>query len=395
MNDRSIIIVLILSTIVFAVLNATDGTERTYWSIRKTSSADRVQLTIEKRKLMSRWRTSTDVPVDSLKGLTPEQRTSLRSNVKFEIARDPGALVCEGSFTFGSGSGSFTFRPNPDFVSEMRKLGYDDLWEDRLFSMFAHDMTLDFARAVHRAGVYASTGDLIALLDRNIDTGFLEQAAALGYRNFTARDFIRLHDHGVKLAYLREMRDAGYRLSADELTRLQDHGVAAGFAGEVNSNGYRLRPDELIKLRDHGVRTELLKAARDAGFNTEELVKLQDHGVSGDFLGELGKTHPGLSADEIVRLKDHGVRPSYLITVREAFREPMSVNDAIRLHDHGVPAEFLQQVASSAYSQAGINDVIKMRDNGVSGDYLKRLEAAGMKNLTVEQVIKLKQHGID
>ncbi len=395
MNDRSIIVVLILSTIVFAALNATDGAERTWWSIRKTSSADKVQLTLEKRKLMSRWRTSTDVPVDSLKGLTPVQRNSLHANVRFEVAREPGTLVCEGFLTFGAGSGTFTFRPNPDFAAAMRKLGYDDPWEDRLFSMFARDLTLDFARAVQRAGVYANTGDLIALLDRNIDAGYLEQAAALGYRDFSARDFIRLHDHGVKLAYLRDMRDAGYKLSADELTRLQDHGVGASFAREVNSNGYRLRPDELIKLRDHGVRTDLLKAARDPGFNTEELVKLQDHGVSGDFLEELGKTRPGLSAEEIVRLKDHGVRPSYLVTVREARRDGVSVDDVIRLHDHGVPADFLQQVASSSYSNAGIHEVIKMRDNGVSGDYLKRLEAAGMKNLTVDQVIKLKQHGID
>ena len=53
---------------------------------------------------------------------------------KFEYVADAGTFVCEGRFSFGAGSGSYTFQPNPRYIAELQSLGYDAPREDQLFT---------------------------------------------------------------------------------------------------------------------------------------------------------------------------------------------------------------------------------------------------------------------
>ena len=51
---------------------------------------------------------------------------------------------------------------------------------------------------------------------------FLQQLAALGYRDFSADDLVNLSIHGVSADYLRRLSQSGMaRLSADQLVHLR------------------------------------------------------------------------------------------------------------------------------------------------------------------------------
>ena len=51
---------------------------------------------------------------------------------------------------------------------------------------------------------------------------YVEQLAALGYRNFSADDLVNLRIHGVSPEYVRRLAQTGMaRMSADQLVRLR------------------------------------------------------------------------------------------------------------------------------------------------------------------------------
>jgi hypothetical protein len=51
---------------------------------------------------------------------------------------------------------------------------------------------------------------------------YLQQLAALGYRNLTADDLVSLRIHGVSADYVRRLQQNGMtQLSADQLVRLR------------------------------------------------------------------------------------------------------------------------------------------------------------------------------
>src|SRR4029450_13526680 len=85
---------------------------------------------------------SSDIRADSIKGLSAAQAAGNGAAVSFQVVRDAGTLNCEGWFKQGQGSGTFTFVPNQSFAAEMRTLGYEQLSDEQVVSLDAHDTTL-------------------------------------------------------------------------------------------------------------------------------------------------------------------------------------------------------------------------------------------------------------
>jgi hypothetical protein len=176
-------------------------------------------------------------------------------DARFTVRRDAGTIDFEGRFDNGRGRGSFRFTANQDYVTGMRRLGYDRLGDDDLFRL----ATLD----VHRTFV----------------TSIQEQ----GYKSATLDEVIRMRIHGVDAEYIRAFRQGGYdRLSIEELVRTRIHGATPRFIQDVKSAGIEnLSVDDLVKMRIHGVTPDFIRrVARraDAKPSTETLVKMRIHG---------------------------------------------------------------------------------------------------------------------
>src|SRR5215472_7625271 len=115
------------------------------WIVDPTPKADTVQLTLRRSEgYEHNFSSSHGIPVSSLAGLSSAQMNSSGTNVRFEIGRDAGVFLCEGWFANGKGAGHFAFQSNPRFVSEMNSLGYNNLSEERLFSLAVFDISIAF-----------------------------------------------------------------------------------------------------------------------------------------------------------------------------------------------------------------------------------------------------------
>jgi len=250
------------------------------------------------------------VDVDKFRGFSLAMLAS-PGPAKFEYVADAGRLICEGTFSVGTGSGAYKFVPDPAFVAALQQMGYDAPDEDQLFAMLTMDIGREFARDIRDVGLQASSNDLIQLRTHGVDLNYIRETRQAGYQNFSADDYVQMRIHGVSTTFLRDLKAAGYDLHAAEIKDLSIHGVSAEYLKGLKEAGYgNLRVDEINQLRNHGVEPEFPREARRLGydFTPEELAQLRTHGVDSHYLRHLQDTGMrNLSADQIAQLRIHGV----------------------------------------------------------------------------------------
>ena len=198
------------------------------WIIDGIGVPDQVQLTLHRSTGKSGSSTnSSGFPVKGFLGLNRAQMDSSEGvMVRFQMVRDAGTLACEGYFKQGNGAWTFTFSQDSNFISEMRKLGYSGLHPEMLFSMAAHNVSLDYVRGLRSLKAAPSSAD----------------------------DLISMRIHGVSSEFIRSLRDLGYdRVPVDDLVNMRIHGVTPEFIRRVNGGKVASASvDQLVNMKIHG-----------------------------------------------------------------------------------------------------------------------------------------------
>jgi hypothetical protein len=144
-----------------------------------------------------------DILLKEFKGL--EAAMSSASVAEFELPREAGTFTFKGQFKNDKGSGDFKFVVNPDFVNNMKALGYNKLAIDQILHL-------------------AISG-----------AGFVKEMQALGYNKLSIDKIVEMVIHGVTPTFIKEMAELGYKnLSIDQLVQLRIHGVDAEYVKEMN-----------------------------------------------------------------------------------------------------------------------------------------------------------------
>jgi hypothetical protein len=337
------------------------------WRLKKSDSSDMVRFTVERREANNRWSNSTDVPLTRFRGFS----TGLFENggpARFEYVQDAGKLVCEGSFSMGSGSGKFTFVADAGFRAELNKLGYQTPDDDQIFTMMMTNVSLQFAKEVKEAGLGATTKQLVELRIHGVDSNYIRETREAGYKDFIAKDYTEMRIHGVSTAFLKDLKKSGYNLNAHEIAELRIHGVSSEFIAELKNAGYDLPARQIAELRIHGVSPDYIRSLKTYGLKP--------------------------SASDLTQLRIHGVSTEFLKDLKDAGYGTMSVEDVTRLRIHGVSSKFIRDSKDLGYNFSPA-ELADLRIHGVDGNYLRKLRDSGMKNLTAAQIAKLRMHGVD
>jgi len=191
------------------------------WIIDGIGVPDQVQLTLHRSIGKSGSSTnSSSFPVKGFLGLSRAQMDSPRGAMtRFQMVRDAGTLACEGYFKQGNGAGTFTFSQDSGFISEMRKLGYSGLNPEMLFSMAAHNVSLDYVHGLRAANAAPSSADeLISMRIHGVSIEYIQELGTLGYRNLKAGELVTMRIHGVTTDFIRELNQfqpGGSQVDAD------------------------------------------------------------------------------------------------------------------------------------------------------------------------------------
>src|SRR4030095_11271700 len=206
------------------------------------------------------WNMGQTFPIDELAGIPANVEKFTASAGKFDLRREAGTLSMEGAFRDGRGAGLFTFVPRPQYIAEMKALGFNDdlpLW--RRFQLAPHDVGPIYVKALKAEGFDKLPLDQIQRAKTHgVTIDYIRDLKAQGFRSATLENLVRTRDPGVTGDFIKAMKAEGFTgATLDEFVRLRDHGVTQKFVQDMKRAGFATATlDDLVRARDHGVTPE-------------------------------------------------------------------------------------------------------------------------------------------
>ena len=316
--------VLALTFLLTAAIASAD-TLRGAW----TASAEepgKIHLSISRKNNQN----STTFATSAFSGLSEAQIRSANSTpVQFAMNREAGNVSFEGTFKGGYGGGSFTFEPNPAYLSAIRSMGIStdglvskrDSLDETLMSLAIHDVSTAYIRSMQALGYRESLDKYLAMRIFRVTPELIGEFRTLGYEKISSDDIIASQVHRVTPQYIREMRAAGMaNLSLDELVATRVHRATPEFIAEMKALGYdNLSHDDIIAMRVHRVSPEFVRELRELGYTN-------------------------ISGDKLVAMRIHRVTPEFIRELQEAGYKNVPVDKMISMRIHGIDAKFVKKM---------------------------------------------------
>jgi hypothetical protein len=297
--------------LLFAVVNNYAADVRSGdWTIHKSDEAGKVEFSLISHQHGGNSSHSSDWPSTSFSGVDFSKPG--RQDVHFTIVRDAGKIECEGFLDNGEGAGIFHFHPDPNYASEMHKLGFS-MDEEEQYGAAVQDVSLEFARQM-----------------KNEHLSDLDTDKLIAFRIF-----------GVASAFIADLRAAGLKISdSDKLVAFRIHGVTPQMIRTLHEAGYSPDEDTLIAMRIHGATPEWMEELKKRGYDhvdLEQLIAFRIHGVSPEFIDKLknlGYNHP--DPDQLVAMRIHEVTPEYISDLRSRGMRDLSIDELVSMRIHGI-----------------------------------------------------------
>jgi hypothetical protein len=251
---------------------------------------------------------------------------SVMTPVQFQLRREAGVISYEGTFRNGKGAGQFTFQSSPSALAAIRALGVDMTLdrrdrgeEETLFTLTQFDVSTTFIRSMMAEGYRVSLKDYLSMRIFDVTPDYIHEMRALGFKELSKDDLVGSKIHGVTPEYIRETRAAGWDLSLKELQASRIHGATPEFAAEMKKLGYGLSHDDLIAFRIHGVSAKFIEAIRKAGYASvpaKQLIAMRIHGVTPEFIAEIDRAgYEKVPIEKLIAMKIHGVDGKFLTSM--------------------------------------------------------------------------------
>jgi hypothetical protein len=188
--------------------------------------------------------------------------------------------------------------------------------EESLFALAIHDVSTDFIKSMIAEGYRVSLEKYLTMRIFDITPEYIREMRSLGFKDIDDDELVSTRIHKVTPAYVREMRAAGWDLSLDDLQSSRIHGATPQFAAEMARLGYKLDFDDLVAFRIHGVTPEFIAEMERLGYrniNDDDLVSMRMHRVTPEFIRELEQAgYSKVPIDKLISMRIHGIDAKFI-----------------------------------------------------------------------------------
>jgi|SRR5690349_17276321 len=203
-----------------------------------------------------------------------------------------------------------------DLDSDRRGRRREHTEEEDLFTLALHDVSTSFIKTMQAEGFKVSLEKYLEMRIFDITPEYIREMRSLGFKNIDSDELVASKIHRVTPEYVRQMRAAGWDLSLDDLQASSIHGATPEFAAEMKKLGYSLDFDDLVAFRIHRVTPEFINELRELGYknvSAEDLVAMRIHRVTPEFIRELKAAgYSNVPVEKLVSMKIHNISIEYL-----------------------------------------------------------------------------------
>jgi hypothetical protein len=186
--------------------------------------------------------------------------------------------------------------------------------DEDLFTLALHDVSTSFIRSMIAEGYKVPLEKYLAMRIFDVTPEYVREMRALGFSSLGAKDLIDSRIHRVTPEYVRPMRAAGRSPSFEDLKAGSIHGATPQFAAEMKRLGYGdLSLDQLVSFRIHRVTPTFITELRNLGYDrlsANDLVSMRIHRVTPELIRELEAAgYSRVPVDKLVAMRIHGIEP--------------------------------------------------------------------------------------
>ena len=228
-----------------------------------------------------------------------------------------------GQFTFAPNRGYLdsvrALGVDTSMMHRRKKREWDQ--DELLFAMAVHDVSTSFIKSMQAEGYRETLEKYMEMRIFDITPEYIREMRSLGFSGISADDLVATRIHDVTPQFVREMRAAGWNLSLDDLQAASIHGATPQFAAEMKKLGYgNLDFDDLVAFRIHDVDAEFIAELRTLGYDkvsAEDLVAMRIHDVTPQFIRDVKAAgYSNVPVEKLVDMKIHDITPEYLRKMR-------------------------------------------------------------------------------
>jgi hypothetical protein len=335
---RTPILVLAILAVVATLVYA-QSTARGTWTA-EVRSDEPGTVNLQMQRAMKHSNMGSNFKLADLHGLDPAGLKGANTPVKFDLTRDAGTIAFTGTFNEGLGHGEFQFTANPEYLSGMKALGYQDV-DDKAFELTALDVSRGFAKEIRELGFKTDLKELIEARIFNVGREQVEGLKAVGVTNLPLKKLVEYQIFHVTPEYIRQMRASFPNIEMDQMVAMRIHNATPEFAQEMAKLGYsNLSAQELVNFRIHGVSPEFIREVGELGLknlSAEQLVQFRIFGVGRDQISDLAKEgYTNLPPETLVSFKIHGVDSHFIEKVKRAGYKHASPDELINFKILGI-----------------------------------------------------------
>lgn len=205
-----------------------------------------------------------------------------------------------------------------EFSLDRTRKDHDD--SEDLFVLALHDVSTAFIKTMIAEGYKVSLQDYLSMRIFDITPEYIREMRSLGFKNISADDLVASRIHGVTPGYVRRMRAAGWNVSLQDLQSSRIHGATPEFAADMKKLGYgNLSLDELISFRIHGVTPDFIRELHTLGYDhiaADDLVAMRIHGVTPESIRQLAAAgYVMIPVEKLVSMRIHNIDAKFVKTM--------------------------------------------------------------------------------
>ena len=257
---------------------------------RNEKSENKININFERRVGTGdgRHQVGESFNYSDLDGLSATQTQN--GKVSFRLVREAGTIQCEGSFTDGRGSGTFTFTPNQSFIDAMRSRGFD------------------FEKSNNKGGDSDTSDRLFTAAAVNVTTALADDLLSANFGKLDVDDLFKAAIFKIDGKFMAEMKATGFPdLGMEDLVKARIFKIDADYVRQVHEMGFDKENFEgLVKFRIFKVTPEFLADLKNEGFtnlSSEEVVKFRIFNIDTDFIRKARAENPNVTVEEMVQMK--------------------------------------------------------------------------------------------